>query len=155
MTKEEIRPEKFKAVAFDLLTALINSWAFWMEAAGDDEIGRRWRWASLRFVTAAGAYRPYEDIVREAADETGVSSRSDWCCAAVRSGAVSAAIGSTLLLLSEVEGRSAAAARRNNPAAAPPDRHARSRSQALQHIVQSASHSPPSSEDPSRLPCQK
>lgn len=51
--------------------------------------------------------------------------------------------------------RTAAAAQRSNPAAAPPDRHARSRSQALQHIVQSASRSPPSPEDPSRLPRQK
>mgnify|MGYP005821220725 CR=1 FL=1 len=76
--------QQFKAVAFDLLTALMNSWAFWIEAAGDETIGRAWRRASLRLVTTAGAYRSYEDVVAEAADETGVPSQkadrllTDW-----------------------------------------------------------------------------
>ena len=62
----------FDAVAFDLLTALIDSWSLWIGVAGDEELGRRWRRASLRLVTSAGAYRPYEDILREATAEVGL-----------------------------------------------------------------------------------
>ncbi|MGE0629697.1 MAG: HAD family hydrolase [Hyphomicrobiaceae bacterium] len=67
---DSIRP--FRAVAFDLLTALIDSWSFWIKIAGDENKGRAWRRASLRLVTTAGAYRPYEDIVREATREVGL-----------------------------------------------------------------------------------
>jgi len=61
-----------EAIAFDLLTALIDSWSFWIRIAGDDALGRAWRAASLKLVTSAGAYRPYEKIVVEAALESGV-----------------------------------------------------------------------------------
>jgi len=64
--------KKFKAVAFDLLTALMDSWSLWIEVAQNEELGRTWRRASLRLVTTTGRYRPYEDIVVEAAKETGV-----------------------------------------------------------------------------------
>jgi 2-haloalkanoic acid dehalogenase type II len=64
--------QRFKAVAFDLLTALIDSWAYWIRIAGNETLGRQWRRASLRLVTTAGVYRPYEDTVFEAADEVGV-----------------------------------------------------------------------------------
>jgi 2-haloalkanoic acid dehalogenase type II len=63
----------FDAVVFDLLTALIDSWSLWIEVAGQEDLGRRWRRASLRVVTTAGAYRPYEAIVREAAHEVGLA----------------------------------------------------------------------------------
>ena len=62
----------FRGVAFDLLTALIDSWSLWAEVAGDEDGGRRWREASLRLVTASGAYRDYEAVVVEAAAATGV-----------------------------------------------------------------------------------
>jgi 2-haloalkanoic acid dehalogenase type II len=68
------RPRRFRAVAFDLLTALIDSWSLWIEVAGDTEQGRRWRRASLRRVTSAGDYVDYEKIVHEAADAVGVNS---------------------------------------------------------------------------------
>jgi 2-haloacid dehalogenase len=68
----------FRAVAFDLLTALMNSWSLWIEVAGEDALGRAWRRNSLHRVTTAGAYRPYETIVYEAAHEVGLSaSRAD------------------------------------------------------------------------------
>jgi 2-haloacid dehalogenase len=67
-------PPRFRAVLFDLLTALIDSWSLWIEVAGDDGLGRAWRRESLRRVTSAGSYRPYEDIVVEAADAVGVGS---------------------------------------------------------------------------------
>jgi 2-haloacid dehalogenase len=63
---------RFRAVCFDLLTALVDSWSLWAEVAGAPDLGRRWRLASLRLVTGSGAYRPYEDVVREAADEVGL-----------------------------------------------------------------------------------
>jgi 2-haloalkanoic acid dehalogenase type II len=63
---------RFKAVLFDLLTALVDSWSLWIDVAGDEETGRSWRTASLRLVTGCGDYRPYEDLVMEATAETGL-----------------------------------------------------------------------------------
>ena len=65
-------PLQIDAVTFDLLTALLDSWSLWVAVAGDDDLGRTWRRASLRLITAAGAYVPYEQIVYRAADEVGV-----------------------------------------------------------------------------------
>ena len=63
---------RFQAVAFDLLTALIDSWSLWIAVAGDEDLGQRWRTASLRIVTSAGTYQPYEAIVHRAAVEIGL-----------------------------------------------------------------------------------
>src|SRR5215475_6886925 len=57
----------YDAVVFDLLTALIDSWTLWNRAAGSIEDGLRWRRQYLALTYAAGPYRPYADIVREAA----------------------------------------------------------------------------------------
>lgn len=65
-------PINVDAVAFDLLTALIDSWTLWETVAGDVPLGRSWRQASLRLITAAGAYVAYEEMVRRAAREVGV-----------------------------------------------------------------------------------
>lgn len=73
MDRPSFRPSDIEAVAFDLLTALIDSWSLWIEVAGDEALGRAWRGASLRRVTGAGDYRPYEDIVRAATVEVGLS----------------------------------------------------------------------------------
>jgi 2-haloacid dehalogenase len=62
----------FDAVAFDLLTALVDSWSLWADVAGGEAAGRAWRAASLRLVTGQGDYRPYEAIVGEAAAEVGL-----------------------------------------------------------------------------------
>ncbi len=69
MASPSFRPTGIEAIAFDLLTALIDSWSLWIEVAGGQALGRAWRGASLRRVTGAGDYRPYEDIVRAAAAE--------------------------------------------------------------------------------------
>ncbi len=63
---------RFRAVTFDLLTALLDSWSLWGEVAGDAELGSRWREAQLRLVARSGAYRPFETIVAEAAQEVGI-----------------------------------------------------------------------------------
>jgi 2-haloalkanoic acid dehalogenase type II len=66
-------PKPYRAVIFDLLTALIDSWSSWNEAAGSPEAGLRWRRVYLRLTYEAGAYRPYESIVAEAAREAGLA----------------------------------------------------------------------------------
>lgn len=62
-----------KAVLFDLLTALLDSWTLWDSVAGGSEAGRRWRAEYLKLTYGCGAYRPYETLVREAAEATGLS----------------------------------------------------------------------------------
>ena len=61
-------------MVFDLLTALINSWTLWNEAAGSADAGLRWRRKYLELTYGQGAYRPYEEIVRAAAEQSGVGS---------------------------------------------------------------------------------
>lgn len=63
---------RFDAVVFDLLTALLDSWSVWNRAAGSDGDGLRWRRAYLRLTYGCGAYRPYEDLVRQAASLAGL-----------------------------------------------------------------------------------
>ena len=62
-----------KAVLFDLLTALIDSWTLWDAVAGNSDDGHRWRAAYLKNTYGEGAYRPYESLVREAAIAVGLS----------------------------------------------------------------------------------
>jgi 2-haloalkanoic acid dehalogenase type II len=67
-------PKQYDAVVFDLLTALIDSWALWNDVAGSEADGMRWRQAYLGLTYGAGAYRPYETLVAEAAAEVGIAS---------------------------------------------------------------------------------
>ncbi len=60
---------KYRAVIFDLLTALLNSWTLWNRVAGSDQAGFRWRKRYLELTYQAGAYRPYESIIEEAAKD--------------------------------------------------------------------------------------
>ena len=62
-----------KAVLFDLLTALIDSWTLWNSVAGSKAAGRRWRAEYLRLTYGCGAYVPYETLVRDAARNTGLA----------------------------------------------------------------------------------
>jgi len=63
-----------KAIVFDLLTALINSWALWDASipSGSSDEGMRWRQHYLQITFGKGAYVPYEDLVRQAAEEAGL-----------------------------------------------------------------------------------
>ncbi|MEO8452782.1 MAG: HAD-IA family hydrolase [Gemmatimonadota bacterium] len=72
------RPPAFTAVAvaFDLLTGLLDSWTLWNRVAGGAELGLRWRKEYLRQTYGAGRYRPYEDLVRSSADVAGVERRA-------------------------------------------------------------------------------
>jgi 2-haloalkanoic acid dehalogenase type II len=63
---------KYDAVAFDLLTALLDSWTLWNSVAGSAEDGLRWRRRYLEITYGCGAYRPYKTLVREAAADVGL-----------------------------------------------------------------------------------
>jgi 2-haloacid dehalogenase len=70
--------KKYHAVMFDLLTALLDSWSLWNEVAGSEEVGVAWRTRYLELTYQAGAYRSYEGIIKEAAQEVGVpAARAD------------------------------------------------------------------------------
>jgi hypothetical protein len=62
----------YDAVVFDLLTALLDSWTLWNDVAGSAENGLRWRKRYLEITYGCGAYRPYETLVREAAEAAGL-----------------------------------------------------------------------------------
>jgi 2-haloacid dehalogenase len=62
-----------RAVLFDLLTALLDSWSAWNAAAGSEAAGRAWRAEYLRLTYGCGSYVPYEDLVRQAAITKGLS----------------------------------------------------------------------------------
>lgn len=61
-----------RAVLFDLLTALLDSWTVWNAAAGSEQMGRSWRAEYLRLTYGCGAYVPYETLVRQAAATVGL-----------------------------------------------------------------------------------
>ena len=66
--------QKYDAVLFDLLTALLDSWTLWNRTAGSEEMGRNWRAEYLRLTYGCGAYQPYETLVAEAAETVGLGS---------------------------------------------------------------------------------
>src|SRR5262245_39001725 len=61
-----------RAVLFDLLTALLDSWTIWNAAAGSPAMGKAWRAEYLRLTYGCGAYVPYEQLVRQAARSVGL-----------------------------------------------------------------------------------
>ncbi|WP_347557700.1 HAD-IA family hydrolase [Robbsia sp. KACC 23696] len=61
-----------KAVLFDLLTALLDSWTLWNQAAGSEQAGRTWRAEYLRLTYGCGRYVAYETLVRDAASNVGL-----------------------------------------------------------------------------------
>ena len=71
-----ISPTAPKAIIFDLLTALLDSWSVWDHAAGgSSSLGHAWRAQYLELTYGCGVYRPYESLVAESAAKTpGLSS---------------------------------------------------------------------------------
>ncbi|HZJ53448.1 MAG TPA: HAD-IA family hydrolase [Myxococcaceae bacterium] len=62
-----------RAVCFDLLSALLDSWSVWdgvAAALGRPEQGRPWRRRYLELTSTVGRYRPYLEVVAEAAAAT-------------------------------------------------------------------------------------
>lgn len=64
--------KRYEAVLFDLLTALLDSWTVWNRVAGSEEAGRRWRADYLQLTYGCGGYEPYEALVAQAAERTGM-----------------------------------------------------------------------------------
>jgi 2-haloacid dehalogenase len=65
-------PRYPKAVLFDLLTALLDSWTLWNRSAGSEQAGRAWRAEYLRLTYGCGQYVAYETLVRQAAQHVGL-----------------------------------------------------------------------------------
>lgn len=63
---------RFQAVAFDLLTALLDPRPLWGSVAGSAADGTRWRAANLARIRVAGDYQPYEPLLLATAREVGV-----------------------------------------------------------------------------------
>lgn len=65
-----------KAVVFDLLTGLLDSWTIWDAStpSGSPDEGRPWRhrYLEITFSLPGGVYVPYEDCVRQAASDVGL-----------------------------------------------------------------------------------
>src|SRR5262245_59333909 len=61
-----------RAVLFDLLTALLDSWTLWDAVAGSEAAGRAWRAEYLRLTYGSTTYVPYEKLVRDAAHNVGL-----------------------------------------------------------------------------------
>ena len=62
---------RYAAVGFDLLTALLDTWSLWSDVASDRALGMRWHAASQERLRGK-RYRPFEQIVREAAKDVGL-----------------------------------------------------------------------------------
>ena len=65
-----------RAVCFDLLSALLDSWTVWdgvAESLGSRALGLPWRRRYLEQTAGAGRYVPYLDLVAAAAVDVGLS----------------------------------------------------------------------------------
>jgi len=62
---------RYRAVGFDLLTALLDTWSLWSAVAGDRALGMRWH-AAAQDLLRGKPYRPYEEIVAQAATSIGL-----------------------------------------------------------------------------------
>jgi 2-haloacid dehalogenase len=64
-----------RAVCFDLLSALLDSWAVWdrvAEELGAGQLGRPWRHRYLERTARAGGWRAYLELVSDAAADVGL-----------------------------------------------------------------------------------
>jgi 2-haloacid dehalogenase len=62
---------RYRAVGFDLLTALLDTWSLWSAVAGSRELGMRWH-AANQDLLRGKPYQPFEDFVRESATAVGL-----------------------------------------------------------------------------------
>lgn len=63
-----------KAIVFDLLTGLLDSWSLWDSStpSGNASEGRPWRERYLEITYGTGSYVPYESLVKRAAVDVGL-----------------------------------------------------------------------------------
>jgi len=62
---------RYAAIGFDLLTALLDTWSLWSDVARGRPLGMRWH-AAAQELLRGKRYRPFDDVVREAASQVGV-----------------------------------------------------------------------------------
>ena len=62
---------RYAAIGFDLLTALLDTWSLWSDVAGGRPLGMRWH-AAAQELLRGKRYRPFDDVLREAASQVGV-----------------------------------------------------------------------------------
>lgn len=62
---------RYAAIGFDLLTALLDSWSLFASVGGGRDPGMKWHAASQSLLRGKD-YRPFEDIVRDAAVVVGI-----------------------------------------------------------------------------------
>jgi 2-haloacid dehalogenase len=63
---------RYRAVVFDLLSAVIDSWSLWNAIAGSEARGLEWRKALLKRVYSTGGYQPYDQLVSGATRDVGL-----------------------------------------------------------------------------------
>lgn len=63
---------RYDAIGYDLLTALVDTWSLWSAITGDRALGMRWHGAAQELLRGQ-PYRPFEDIVRDAAANVGIT----------------------------------------------------------------------------------
>ena len=63
---------RYRAIGFDLLTALLDTWTLWSAVAGEGALGMRWHAASQALLRGQ-PYRPFDGIVRESAAAVGIA----------------------------------------------------------------------------------
>ncbi|KAL1297574.1 hypothetical protein AAFC00_006140 [Neodothiora populina] len=70
----EAAPRRFKAIIFDLLTALLDSWTLWESCipSGSSCTGHSWRERYLAITFNQGSYSSYASLVHEAARDVGL-----------------------------------------------------------------------------------
>lgn len=64
---------RYRAIGFDLLTALLDTWTLWSAVAGDRALGMRWHAASQALLRGQ-AYQAFDRILRDSATEVGIPS---------------------------------------------------------------------------------
>lgn len=64
---------RYRAIGFDLLTALLDTWTLWSAVAGDRALGMRWHAASQALLRGK-AYQAFDRILRDSATEVGIPS---------------------------------------------------------------------------------
>ncbi|MEO1201279.1 MAG: HAD-IA family hydrolase [Pseudomonadota bacterium] len=64
---------RYRAVLFDLLSALIDSWRLWDDVAGGRKRGRRWRLRYLEQSYECEGYPAYETLIIESAADAGIT----------------------------------------------------------------------------------
>ena len=60
----------YDGVLFDLFSGLLDSQPAYDEVAGSASLGSRWRSEHSRLSYLAGDYRPHDDLVAEAAEQS-------------------------------------------------------------------------------------